>query len=91
MMREQVPGSTVRVGLYRNASDVQQPSPLRIKRMLHAGCMELVSWHEWPTRCVPLDIEERVDGLPRLQVVSVAVLQEDELSGGLLQRRSFIE
>ena len=58
--------------------------------MLHAGCVQLVSWYERPARCVPLDVEERVDGLWRLQVVNAAVLEKECLSGVLLQRVSFV-
>ena len=58
--------------------------------MLHAGCMQLVSWYERPARCVPFDTEERVNGFRRLQVVNAAVLEKELLSGVLLQRVSFV-
>ena len=66
--------STVRVGFHRNAFDVQQPPPLRMQRMLHAGCVQLVSWYERPARCVPLDAEERVNGLPVRSAVEYAII-----------------
>ena len=83
-------GSTVRVWFHRNAFHVQQPPPLRMQRMLHAGCVQLVCWYERPARCVPLDVEERVDGLRRLQVVNAAVLEKELLFGVLVQRLSFV-
>ena len=61
-----------------------------MQRMLHAGCVQLVSWYERPARCVPLDAEERVNGLRRLQVVNAAVLEKELLSGVLLQRVTFV-
>ena len=70
-------GAAVRVGFHRNAFDVQQPPPLRMQRMLHAGCVQLVSWYERPPSCVPLDAEERTNGLRRLQVVDAAVLEKE--------------
>ena len=81
---------TARVGFHRNAFDVQQPPPLRMQRMLHAGCAQLVNWYERPARCVPFDAEERVNGLRRLQVVNAAVLEKELLSGVLLQRVTFL-
>ena len=58
--------------------------------MLDAGCVQLGSWYERPARGVPLDAEERVYGLRRLQVVDVAVLEKILLSGALLRRVTFV-
>ena len=52
--------------------------------------MQLVSWYERPARCVPLDVEELVDGLRRLQIVNAAVLEKELLFGVLVQRLSFV-
>ena len=49
-----------------------------------AGCAQLVSWYERPARCVPLDVEERVSGLRRLQIVNAVVFERKLLSGVLL-------
>ena len=54
--------------------------------MLHAGCVQLGSRYEGPARGVPLDAEERVYGLWRLQIMNAAVLEKELLSGLLLQR-----
>ena len=59
--------------------------------MLHAGCVQLVRWYEKPARCVPLDVEERVNGLQRPQAVNAAVLEKELLSGVLLRRVSFVD
>ena len=59
-------------------------------RVLHAGCVQLGSWYEWPTVSVPLDLEERIDAFGRLQVVDVAVLEKIWFSGGFLCHRTFV-
>ena len=41
-------------------------------------------------RSVPLDAEELVNGLRRLQVVDAAVLEKELLSGVLLRRVTFV-
>ena len=56
---------------------------------MDAGCVQLGSWYERPARGVPLDVEERVYGLRRLQVVDVAVLEKKLLSGLVLWRLTF--
>ena len=76
--------SIARVGGHRNTSDVQQPPPIWMLRVLHAGCVQLDSWYERPTQGVPLYVEERIDGFRRLQVVHVAVLEKIWFSGGFL-------
>ena len=58
--------------------------------MLHAGSVQLVSWYERPARCVPLDAEELVNGLRRLQVVGAAVVEKELMSGVLLRRVTFV-
>ena len=57
--------------------------------MLHGRCVQFLDWYERPARCVPLDVEELVDGLRRLQIVNAAVLEKEWLSGVLRQRLSF--
>ena len=59
-------------------------------RVLHAGCVQLGSWYERPASGVPLDAEERVHGLRRLQIVDIAVLEKRLLSGVLLRRVAFV-
>ena len=44
-------------GLHRHATAVQQPSPLRMQRMLNAGGMQLCDRYEGPPRRVPIDAE----------------------------------
>jgi hypothetical protein len=61
-----------------------------MQRMLHAGCVQLGSWYERPARGVPLDAEELLHGLRRLQVVDVAALEKNLSSGLLLRRLSFV-
>ena len=60
---------------HRHPSDVQQPTPIGMRRMLHAGGVELSNWNERPARHVAVDVEERVHEFRRLQIVNVAVLQ----------------
>ena len=67
-----------------NTSDMQQPPPIWMLRVLHAGRVQLGSWYERPTQGVPLDLEERIHGFWRLLVVDVAVLDKIWLSGGCL-------
>ena len=76
--------SLVRLGCHRNTSDVQQPPPIWVLRVLHAGGVQLDSWYERPTGGVTLDIEERMHGFRSLQVVDVAMLDKIWLSGGCL-------
>jgi len=76
--------SIARVRCHRNTSDVQQPPPIWMLRVLHAGCVQLGSWYERPTQGVPLDLEQCIHGFRRLQVVDVAVLDKIWLSGGFL-------
>jgi len=54
--------------------------------MLHAGCVQFGSWDERPARGVPLDLEERVHGLWRLQVVDTAMLEQSMLASVFLRR-----
>ena len=76
--------SLVRLGCHRNTSDVRQPPPIWVLRVLHAGCVQLDSWYERPTGGVTLDVEERIHGFRRLQVVDVAMLDKIWLSGVFL-------
>ena len=53
--------------------DRTQPSKSESFALIAAsstGCVQLVSWYERPARCAPLDVEGRVIGLWRLQIVN---------------------
>ena len=60
---------------------MQQPPPIWVFRVLHAGSVQLFNWNERPTGGVTLDLQERMHGFRRLQIVNVAMLDKINLFG----------